>query len=151
MRPPLHGRFTRQVDFLRQQFLQEGRHPFTEILSAECFTQVLDRIELCWNDSIYTPLVTLWVFLGQILSADHSCRAAVARLIAHRVSQGLKACSSETGAYCQARKRLAEQFFSAVACLVGRKLDAQVKTRWLWRGRRVYLFDGSTISMPNCA
>jgi hypothetical protein len=26
--------------------------------------------------------VTLWVFLGQVLSADHSCRAAVARLIA---------------------------------------------------------------------
>ena len=40
---------------------------------------------------IFTPLVTLWVFLGQVLSADPSCRAAVARLIAHRVSQGLKA------------------------------------------------------------
>ena len=99
-----------QVDFLRQQFLQEGqgRPPFTEILSVECFTQVLEKINLCWNDSIYTPIVTLWVFLGQVLSADHSCRAAVARLIAHRVSQGLEACSSKTGAYCGARKRLAE-------------------------------------------
>ena len=44
----------------------------------------------CWKDRIYTPLVTLWVFLGQVLSADHSCRAAVARLIAHRISQGQK-------------------------------------------------------------
>ena len=34
------------------------------------------------------PLVALWVFLGQVLSADHSCRAAVARLIAHRLSRG---------------------------------------------------------------
>src|SRR5271165_5646740 len=102
MRPTLQGRFARQVDFLRQQFLQEGqgRLPFTEILSAECFTQILEKRDVCWNDSIYTPLVTLWVFLGQVLSADHSCRAAVARLIAHRVSQGLRACSSETGAYC---------------------------------------------------
>ncbi len=25
-------------------------------------------------DRIYTPLVTLWVFLSQVLSADHSCR-----------------------------------------------------------------------------
>ena len=38
----------------------------------------------CWKDRIFTPLVTLWVFLSQVLSADHSCRAAVARLIAHR-------------------------------------------------------------------
>jgi hypothetical protein len=149
MRAALHGRFSRQVDFLKQQFLQEGRLPFTEVLSAECFTQVLEKIDLCWNDSIYTPLVTLWVFLGQVLSADHSCRAAVARLIAHRVSQGLRACSSETGAHCQARKRLPEQFFSAVACLVGRKLEAQIDAQWRWKGRRVYLFDGSTVSMPD--
>src|SRR5262249_43142125 len=127
----------------------QGCLPFTEILSAECFPQVFEKIERYWNDSIYTPLVTLWVFLGQVLSADHSCRVAVARLIAHRVAQGLKACSSRTGAYCTARKRLTEQFFSAVACLVGQKLDAQAKTQWLWKGRRVFLFDGSTVSMPD--
>ena len=38
-------------------------------------------------DCVYTPLVTLCVFLGQVLSADHSCRAAVAHLIAYRVAQ----------------------------------------------------------------
>ena len=151
MRLCRQGRFRQQVDFLRQQFLQEGRLPFTEVLSAECFTHVLEKIELRWNDRIFTPLMTLWVFLGQVLSADHSCRAAVARLIAHRVSQGLRPCSSETGAYCQARKRLPERFFSAVARLVGRNLDASADARWLWKGRRVYLFDGSTVSMPDTA
>src|SRR6266481_345458 len=149
MRLSHHGRFGRQVDFLRQQFLQAGRLPFSEILSAEGFTEALKTIEASWNDRIFTPLMTLWVFLGQVLSADHSCRAAVARLIAQRVSEGLRPCSSKTGAYCQARKRLPERFFSTVACLVGRKLDAQVKTEWLWKGRRVYLFDGSTVSMPD--
>ena len=109
----------------------------------------METIKVCWNDRIFTPLVTLWVFLGQVLSADHSCRAAVARLIAHRVSQGLNPCSSETGAYCQARKRLTEAFFSAVAFLVGRNLDERVDPQWLWKGRRVYLFDGSTVSMPD--
>ena len=82
-------------------------------------------------------------------SADHSCRAAVARLIAHRLSRGEDACSAETGAYCQARKRLPEKFFSAVACLVGRSLDAKVDPKWLWNGRRVYMFDGTTVSMPD--
>ena len=54
-----------------------------------------------WKDRIYTPLVTLWVFLGQVLSADHSCRAAIAHLIAQRLSQGQSPCSSETGAYTE--------------------------------------------------
>jgi hypothetical protein len=54
-----------------------------------------------------------------------------------------------TGAYCQARKRLPEQFFSAVACLVGRALDAKTDSQWLWKGRRVYMFDGTTVSMPD--
>ena len=78
-----------------------------------------------WLDRIYSPLVTLWVFLGQVLSADHSCRAAVARLIAHRLSRGQRPCSAETGAYCQARKRLPEKFFSDVARQTGRALGGQ--------------------------
>ncbi len=62
---------------------------------------------------------------------------------------GLKACSADTGASCLARKRLPERFFSAVAFWVGRNLDARVDPQWLWKGRRVYLYDGSTVSMPD--
>jgi hypothetical protein len=36
-----------------------------------------------------------------------------------------------------------------VARLVGRNLDERVDRRWLWRGRRVCLFDGTTVSMPD--
>jgi Transposase DDE domain len=36
-----------------------------------------------------------------------------------------------------------------VARLVGRNLDARVDQRWLWKGRRVCLFDGTTVSMPD--
>jgi len=99
MRYSNEGSFRRQFDFLRRQFLQDGELPFTDVLSRETVTQGLDTIENAWNDSIYTPLVTLWVFLGQVLSADHSCRNAVARLIVHRVSRGLSPCSSITGAF----------------------------------------------------
>jgi hypothetical protein len=149
MRPAHRGRFQRQIEFLRQQFLQDGGLPFTDVLTEECISKVVEEIPLCWNECIYTPLVTLWVFLGQVLSADPSCGAAVARLIAHRVARGLKACSARTGAYCLARKRLPERFFSAIAFLVGRNLDARVDPQWLWKGRRVYLYDGSTVSMPD--
>ena len=92
---PSHGRLRQQIDALRREFLQEGELPFADVLSAGCLAEALAEIRRPCKDRIFTPLVTLWVFLGQALNADHSCRAAVARLIAHRVSQGLEPCSSE--------------------------------------------------------
>src|SRR4051794_24597103 len=147
MRGPSRGRLLQQVVTLRQEFLQGGTLPFAETLSSACLAEAMAEIRAAWNDRIFTPLVTLWVFLGQVLNADQSCRAAVARLIAHRVAEGLPPCSSETGAYCQARKRLPERFFAAVARLVGRNLDAQIDRRWLWKGRRSA---SSTARRPPC-
>jgi hypothetical protein len=143
------GRVRQQVQFLRRQFVQQGDLPFTDILTEDVLGQALAEISKDWLDRIFSPLVTLWVFLGQVLSADHSCRHAVARLISHRISRGQSPCSGETGAYCQARKRLPEKFFSAVACSVGRALDAKSEQGWLWKGRRVYMFDGTTVTMPD--
>lgn len=149
MRDCNQGALRQQITFLRRQFVQDGDLPFSNVLSEQIVEQALTAVSVVWNDRIYTPLVTLWVFLSQVLSADHSCRASVARLIAHRVSRGQRSCSSETGAYCQARKRLPEKFFSAVTCLVGQALDKQVDPKWLWKGRRVYMFDGTMVSMPD--
>jgi hypothetical protein len=141
--------FRQQVRFLRRQFLQDGNLPFTNVLSEDLVSRALTAFKVSWIDRIFSPLVTLWVFLGQVLSADSSCRAAVARLIAHRASHKQRRCSAKTGAYCQARKRLPEKFFSTVACSVGSTLDAQTDHRWLWKGRRVYMFDGTTVIMPD--
>ena len=74
----IHCRFREQVRFLRRQFLQDGDLPFTDVLSENAVAQALKALDVVWLDRIYSPLVTLWVFLGQVLSQDHSCRAAVA-------------------------------------------------------------------------
>jgi len=145
----IHGRFREQVRFLRRQFLQDGDLPFTDVLSESAVAQALKALDVVWLDRIYSPLVTLWVFLSQVLSQDHSCRAAVARLIAHRVSRGQRPCSAETSAYCQARKRLPEEFYAEVARKAGQSLDSNVKKEWLWKDRRVLAYDGSTVSMPD--
>ena len=137
-----------QVNLLRRQFLQGGELPFTDVLTEGAVAQALAAVT-GWLDRVFSPLVTLWVFLGQVLSADHSCRSAVARLIAHRLARGQRPCSARTGAYCQARQRLPESFFADVACSVGRALDGRAQRRWPWRGRRVYLFDGTTVTMPD--
>src|SRR6476620_7629830 len=147
----IRGRFREQVRFLQRQFLQDGELPFTDALSESAVAQALKALNVVWLDRVYSPLVTLWVFLGQVLSQDHSCRAAVARLIAYRVSRRQRPCSAETGAYCQARKRLPEEFFAAVARKTGQALDESAKEGWLWKGRRVLAYDGSTVSMPDTA
>ena len=149
MRDCNRRRFHQQIRFVRRQFLQDGELPFCDVLSVEIVQQALTASEVVWNDRIYTPMVTLWVFLSQVLSADHSCRAAVARLISHRMSRGLRSCSPETSAYCQARKRLPEVFFSTICRLVGHALNAQVDPTWLWKGRQVFMFDGTVIRMPD--
>ncbi len=142
-------RLRQQLQFLRRQFLQEGDLPFTDVLSTEIVSQALTSAEVVWKDRIYTPLITLWVFLSQVLSEDHSCRGAVARLITHRLSRGQSRCSAETGAYCQAKKRLPEEFIADIARRTGQNLDKSAQSEWLWKGRRVYMFDGSTVSMPD--
>ena len=140
--------FRAQLGTLRRQFLQDGNLPFTDVLTEEVIAQALAAVT-GWLDRVFSPLVTLWVFLGQVLSADHSCRAAVARLIAHRLARGQRPCSPQTGAYCQARRRLPESFLAGVARQTGRALEAAVDPRWLWKGRHVYLFDGTTVTMPD--
>ena len=97
--------FREQLGTLRRQFLQDGDLPFTDVLTEEVIAQALAAVT-GWLDRIFSPLVTLWGFLGPVGSADHAGHPAVAPLIAHRLARGQRPCSARTGAYCQARKRL---------------------------------------------
>ena len=56
--------------------------PFHDLLEPDTVAQVLHANHVTFRDRIFTPLVTLWTFLSQVLSPDHSCREAVARVIA---------------------------------------------------------------------
>lgn len=91
MRHSNQGGFREQFGFLKRQFLQEGDLPFASVLSEETITPALNAVDFAWKDRVCRPPVTLWVFLSQVISADHSCRGAVARLLAHRLASGLPA------------------------------------------------------------
>src|SRR6201993_4247116 len=98
MRHSKRGAFRDQLNFPRRQFLQDGDLPFTNVLTEEVIAQALAAVT-GWLDRIFSPLVTLRVFLGQVLGTDSTCRARVARLITHRLAQGQRPCSAQTGAY----------------------------------------------------
>jgi len=124
---------------------------FAALLPEERILEAFGAARSLWQGWVYTPAVTLWVFLSQCLSMDHSCREAVAGLVAWRVARGLRPCSADTGAYCAAREELPESAGHELVRQTGAELEREAPSEWLWRGRRVRVIDGSTITMPDTA
>jgi Transposase DDE domain len=122
---------------------------FARVLDAEAFTQAVALAAGRTADRIFTPLVTTAAFLAQVLSDDHSCRAAVARLLAWRTARKLPPCSPDTGGYCKARRRLPEALLSQLVRHTADQSQEHAPADWLFHGRRVVLVDGSTVSMPD--
>ncbi len=102
-----------------------------------------------YNDSIFTPFLIICTLLSQVLDPDHSCRAAVARVIVWLAITGRRPCSEHTGAYCDARRRLPLEVIIRLVRQTGREAEQRAGAGWLWKGRRVGLADGSTVSMPD--
>jgi hypothetical protein len=142
-------RRTRQVEALRAQFAQADGLAFADVLSAERVEQAVAAEAAAWREVVFTPLVTLWAFLGQVLSPDRSCRAAVARVLAWRVARRERPCAPKTGPYCKARGRLPEALLGRLVRETGRALHRGAPAEWLWHGRRVKVADGTTVSMPD--
>ena len=109
----MDGAFRRTVAEARRH----GDLYFSVLLSEERISKAFGKARVVWQGWIYTPAITVWVFLTQCLSADHSCRDAVASLIGWRLAAGLPACSADTGAYCTARNNLPEGSLSRTRML----------------------------------
>lgn len=123
--------------------------PFHDILDAKTVEAALDAEGVSFNERLYTPLVTTCLFLSQVLDPDHSCRAAVARLIVWLAINGRKPCAPETGSYCDARQRLPLGVVARLVHQTAREVEGRAAEAWLWNGRRVTLVDGTTASMPD--
>jgi putative transposase len=122
---------------------------FAALLEQQVIQEAFGSARSLWQGWIFTPSTTVWAFLSQCLSPDHSCREAVARLAAWRVVQKLRPCSADTGAYCTARDALPEAACRELVRQTGRALESEAPAEWLWHGRRVRVVDGSTITMPD--
>jgi hypothetical protein len=122
---------------------------FAALLDEQTILNALGDASSLWQGWVYTPAVTVWVFLSQCLSPDHSCRDAVAKLAAWRVGRRQKPCSPDSSAYCAARDALPEDACRELVRHTGRELDAKAPSSWRWKGRRVCVVDGSTVTMPD--
>ena len=94
------------LETVRARFTSSQGLPFAEVLTEASILDVLDEHGVEYRDRVFSPVTTIWGFLSQVLSDDHSCRDAVSRVIAHRAASGLEPCSPNTASYCNARSRL---------------------------------------------
>jgi hypothetical protein len=133
---------------LRSFALDPG--PLTsQLLTADHLARIVARVAGKTRDRIFTPLVTTATFLGQVLAQDHSCQAAVDRLIAWRIARGLPGCSPDTGGFCKARRRLPDDLLPRLARDAADRVRGNAPDAWLFHGRRVVIADGTTVSMPD--
>jgi hypothetical protein len=121
--------------------------PFTDVLSEEMLNKHIENIP--YRTRIFTPDITIFGFLSQVIGSYKSCQSAVAKVIAHLAGNKQLTPSANTAAYSNARSRLPEETLSGLAKESAKQLDEEVPEEWLWRGRQVKLVDGSTVSMPD--
>ena len=137
------------LDAVRARFARDEGLPFADILAEASIRQVLDEHGVRFRDRVFSPVATIWGFLSQVLSDDHSCRDAVSRIIAHRAANGIAVCSPNTASYCNARSRLCKRVISTLAKRTAAELEASADDQWKWNGRSVFIVDGSHVSMPD--
>jgi putative transposase len=106
-------------------------------------------MEYKFRDRIYNPMITVWMFISQVLSADHSCQQAVTRFNAWRVARGLLRVSSETTSYCKSRCRLPEALFERLLAWTSQRCEQATDQAWLFHGRVVEMVDGWTVTMAD--
>jgi hypothetical protein len=122
---------------------------FGKLLPPEQIEAALEQHQVRYRERRYTPLVTIWTFLYQVLSSDQSCRAAVARLLAFLCVGQQEEGSAKTDPYCKARERLPEKLLADLARHSGTELQREVPAPKLLGGRPIKIADGTTVSMPD--
>jgi len=136
-------------DVLQRQWFQKIKF-IGEYLRQQDLTEAAAAADYHWRNRLWPPMQMLWAFLVQVLHPGWSSAAAVAEVLAEHAAAGqpLKA-SADPSAYCQARQHVPESVYRHALRTVGQRLQAKVGDTYRWCGRRVWVVDGSSCSMPD--
>jgi hypothetical protein len=140
---------TPQVGWHRHRLATCPELPFGDLLTADQIDDAVRAESITFRDRLYTPAVTLWAFLWQVLDPNGSCRDAVLRVIGWCARTGRPVPATDTGAYCKARARLPVGLIHRLVAGVANRTAASARADWVWRGHRVKVVDGTTVSMPD--
>jgi len=142
-----HARF--QQRRMCKHVKRANSYEFFNLLTSQELFEVVERLLPEHRERMFPPTETLSMFLAQAMHSDRSCQNIVNQSAVARLSYGLPAISTNTGAYCKARQRLPEDMISELVRFTGRMTSDQALEHWKWCGRSVKLIDGTTTTMPD--
>ncbi len=134
---------------VKTQVANGDTYAFVNLLTGPEFLDQVESLLPDHRERLFPPTETLSMFLAQAMSQDRSCQSIVDDAAIKRLMGGLPGCSTHTGAYCQARKRLPLEMISTLTCHTGRMITEHTPNRWHWQGRPVRLVDGATVTLPD--
>jgi hypothetical protein len=125
--------------------------PFADVLTTDAIARAFADEQVAFGQaphSFWTPALTLWTFLSQVLHGLKACRPAVLRAFV-----ALALCRPprdvDTGNYCRARAKLPTAVLRRLTLQVGAALEDEALPAWRWHERQVFLVDGFTTSLPD--
>lgn len=137
-----------QRSFNKYASKTDCHHIFNLLTSPDLFNQVESLLPE-HRERLFPPVETLSMFVAQVLNEDRSCQNIVNQASVKSLVNGLKPCSTHTGAYCKARQRLPLDMPKKLALSIGKSLEEKTPPSWRWEGRRVRVVDGTTVTMPD--
>jgi hypothetical protein len=141
------------AEILKSQFNQSVGFPWQDLLPESRLHELLDAEEIIYRKSVYTPFVTLWCFISQALEPDKSLwnAFAFARVIAYAcaarvVNHSQKIMEPTPKLVADSEVVLAELIPETASAV-----EAIVPPEDQWLGRRVRVYDGTTILLEDTA
>jgi hypothetical protein len=134
---------------LKQQFEQSLGLPWESLLPPSRLEAILSEEQITYRNCLYTPIVTLWAMMAQVLAPDKSLSQAVKQMLTWLSVAGAVGPSGDTGAYSKARQRLPESLLLRLIPETAETLEQQVPLSQQWCHRRVRVCDGTTVLMSD--
>ena len=108
----------------------------------------LNKVTFNKRDRVYSETVVFWAWLAQVLLFNASCSKAVSLVRSWCVANGKDVPSAETGAYCQARKRMRLSFVLNIFSKILEVMDHRIRPQDRWKGMVVKSIIKKTRPVP---
>jgi len=111
--------------------------------------QMCDTLNIEFRDRVFTPAITLGLFVSQVLSRGDACITVMAKFNRERKDRGLSPVSEDASAYTKARARLPVELINHLSDRVRKMAHNMTPDEWKWHGLNVYLVDGFVLRAPD--
>ena len=68
------------VEILRRKLSQRAGEPFAKILNEKVIEEAIVQAQFKYRNRLFTPIITIWAFLYQVLDPDKSWANAVKQI-----------------------------------------------------------------------